>query len=72
MDLTKRPTCAIVHLDRLRHNANELLAMLKPEQEMMAIIKANAYGHGAVFVARCLETCGIKKLGVATFTEGLE
>jgi alanine racemase len=71
MDLAKRPTCAIVHLDNLRHNANELLALLKPEQEIMAIIKANAYGHGSVFVARCLESCGIKKLGVATFTEGL-
>ena len=38
----------------------------------MAIIKADAYGHGALFVARTLEALGIKKFGVATFTEGLE
>lgn len=38
----------------------------------MAIVKANAYGHGSIFVTRVLEGIGYKKFGVATFAEGME
>lgn len=72
MSFTNRPTVAIVHLDRLRHNAKLILSKLNTGQEGMAIIKANAYGHGAVMVARALEASGFKRFGVATFEEGLE
>lgn len=72
MERAGRPTRAIIHLDHLRHNVKTLQALLPVGQEMMAIVKANAYGHGAVMVARAIETCGVKKLGVATFEEGQE
>jgi alanine racemase len=40
--------------------------------QLLAVVKANAYGHGAVPVARALEAVGIAFLGVATIEEGLE
>lgn len=72
MDLNKRPTVATIHIDNLRHNAKQILKKVPDGQEVMAIVKANGYGHGSVMVTRALESCGIKKFGVATFTEGLE
>ena len=38
----------------------------------MAIVKANAYGHGAVLVARRVLEAGVAWLGVATIREGIE
>lgn len=67
-----RPTHAVVHIDRLRFNAKQILSKLATGVEAMAIVKADAYGHGAVLVARALESTGIKRLGVATLEEGLE
>jgi alanine racemase len=71
MDFINRPTIAKINVDHLRHNAKYILGKLDG-QEPMAIIKADAYGHGSVFVARTLEGMGFKKFGVATFTEGME
>ena len=72
MDFIKRPTVAIVHLDNLRHNMKQLMAKLPKGKEMLAVVKANAYGHGSVMVTRALEACGVKRFGVATYTEGME
>jgi len=72
MEFTKRPTFAKIDLNNLRHNAKEILGRLPEGQEPVAIIKANAYGHGSVMVARALEAVGYKRLGVATFSEGME
>ncbi|MBF0103780.1 MAG: alanine racemase [Deltaproteobacteria bacterium] len=72
MDFVKRPTVAVVHLDHIRHNARQILALLPKGQEVMAVVKANGYGLGSVMTARALGSCGIKKFGVATFEEGLE
>lgn len=67
-----RPTRALVHLDRLRFNAKLLLGRLAGDQDGMAIIKANAYGHGAIMCQRALEAAGFRKFGVATPEEGME
>ncbi len=72
MELTQRPTYASINLENLRHNTKQILSKMPKGQEPLAIIKANAYGHGAVFISRTLVGCGINKLGVATFSEGLE
>ena len=72
MESNERPTVAVIHLDHLRYNARQLMSTLGENQEILAIVKANAYGHGAPFIARTLEGCGVKKFGVATFSEGLE
>ncbi len=72
MTLQSRPTVAKININNLRHNAREITAKLPEKSSILAIIKANAYGHGSVFAARALESCGIKKFGVATFDEGME
>ena len=37
----------------------------------MAVLKADAYGHGAVTVARALRRCGVRSFAVATLAEGI-
>jgi alanine racemase len=63
-----RPTWVEVDLDAIRHNVRTL----KPgEAELMAVVKANAYGHGDVAVARAAVEGGATWLGVALVEEGL-
>ncbi len=49
-----RPTCALIHLAAIRHNY-QLAQSLAPHAQALGVVKANAYGHGAVEVARTLE-----------------
>lgn len=69
-DLTKR-TWAEIHLDRLEANYRALRA-LAPESRFAGLVKANAYGHGAIPVARKLERLGADYLAVACLDEALE
>jgi alanine racemase len=63
-----RPTRAEVDLDAIRHNVRTL----KPEEtELMAVVKADAYGHGDVAVARAALQAGATWIGVAIVEEGL-
>ncbi len=66
-----RPTIAEIDLDALRHNFFQLKAMVGPSVKILAVVKANAYGHGAVPVARKLSQLGIDFLGVACCEEGV-
>jgi alanine racemase len=64
-----RPTLAVVDLDAIRHNVR----ILTPSSaRMMAVVKANGYGHGAVPVARAALEAGATWLGVALVEEGIE
>ncbi len=67
----KRPTEAHIDLRALEHNYLELRGVA-PETALMAVVKANAYGHGAVEVARRLEALGCPFFGVAIPEEGAE
>lgn len=55
----------------LRHNARVLQRALGPRCRLMAVVKADAYGHGAVRVARSLEREGVHTFAVATLVEGI-
>ena len=69
-----RPTARAwreIDLAALRHNARELENCLAPETELMAVVKADAYGHGAVLVARTLQKQGIRAFAVACLSEGI-
>lgn len=66
-----RPTWAEISLPALRRNF-ERVRRLAGTRRVMAVIKADAYGHGAVAVARCLAACGVDWLGVATVEEAVE
>ena len=61
---------AEIDLEAVRHNVRALEAA--PGDEVMGVVKADAYGHGAVPVARVLEVEGIRRLAVATVLEAVE
>jgi len=63
-----RPTRAEIDLAALRHNA-ALARRLAGPREILAVVKADAYGHGAVPVARALVEAGCARLGVLTVEE---
>ncbi len=66
-----RPTRAEIDLGALVSNYRLLAERARPGQ-LLPIVKADAYGHGAVRCARALEDAGASWLGVATLEEGLE
>ncbi|MGH8012892.1 MAG: alanine racemase [Candidatus Binataceae bacterium] len=68
---TERPTIAEINLSALRANYSALRAYTNGA-DIMAVVKADAYGHGAVEVARVLTGSGCKHLGVATVEEARE
>lgn len=65
-----RPTQVEVDLARLTANFRAIQAHVAPAR-VMPILKANAYGHGLVAVARHLQTLGAPYLGVAFLEEGI-
>lgn len=67
-----RPTWAEVDLDRLASNVKEFLRVIPGSSQLMAVVKANAYGHGAVEVSRKALEAGAAMLGVASLEEGAE
>ena len=73
-DITPMQCCRAwveIDLDALRHNVRALKALLG-DQDLMAVVKADAYGHGAVTVAKTALEAGATWLGVATVPEGIE
>ncbi len=62
---------ADVDLDAVAHNLNSVAALVQPAQ-VLAVVKADGYGHGAVAVARAAEEAGAAMLGTATVAEGLQ
>ncbi len=67
--VTQRPTRIVVDLDALGCNLREIRAHCGVP--VMGIVKANAYGHGLVPVARHLQAQGVDQLGVAFVEEGI-
>lgn len=61
---------AVIDLDAIRHNVRRLAAAASPAK-IMAVVKADAYGHGAVPVARAALEAGASWLGVAHISEAL-
>lgn len=66
-----RPTHVQVQLGHLSDNLRVLQDHVGPDTGVMAILKANAYGHGLVPVARHLEAAGVEAIGVAYLEEGV-
>ncbi|MEO1671401.1 MAG: alanine racemase [Cyanobacteria bacterium J06631_2] len=61
-----------VNLAALAHNIRTLKAWLTPPTKLMAVVKADAYGHGAVTVALTALKHGADSLAIATLAEGVE
>jgi alanine racemase len=60
-----------VDLAALRHNYLQLRRRLASDAKLLAVVKADAYGHGLVPAARTLAAAGAEYLGVASLEEGL-
>ncbi len=63
---------AEIDLGAIASNVAQMRSRLSPGTRLAAVVKANAYGHGAVEVARAAEGAGAQWLCVATIGEGLE
>ncbi|NLK74718.1 MAG: alanine racemase [Clostridiales bacterium] len=63
---------AKVYLNAIRHNILEIKKKLNDKTKLMVIVKADAYGHGAVPIAKALDKIGIDAYGVATIEEAIE
>lgn len=61
-----------IDLEALTHNVLQLKQFLSPNTKLMAVVKADAYGHGAVTVAQTVLQAGANCLGVATVPEGIQ
>ena len=67
-----RGAWAEINLDAVAHNVQIAKSNLDPQTKLCAVVKADAYGHGAVAVAREAEKNGADFLAVALLQEGLE
>src|SRR3990172_11517205 len=65
------PIWAEVDLSAIAHNVRELRRLTRPQARVMAVVKANGYGHGAVEVARTALANGAEWLGVARLAEAI-
>lgn len=70
-DLQKR-TWAEISLENIRHNYNAIRAALPAGCRFLGVVKADAYGHGAVRVSHLLQDCGADYLAVSCLDEALE
>lgn len=68
-----RPTLAEVDLTKLARNLTKVRSLVKPGVKLLTLVKANAYGHGAVEISRFLEQNKLCEfLGVASVEEGMQ
>ncbi len=67
-----RPTWAEVNLKSLVYNLGQVRKTLSPKTKILATVKADAYGHGLIPVARKLAGCGVDYFGVASIDEGIK
>jgi len=67
-----RATRAEINLKAFKHNLQNLKALLGSETGIMAVIKADAYGHGALPCAKAAVEAGVDYLGAGVIEEGIE
>lgn len=70
--MDSRPTIAEIDLAALRANFEVVRHTVPPGCGILAIVKADAYGHGFMDIARELETLGVTAFGVAFLAEGIQ
>ena len=65
-------TYAEIDLNKMQHNLRQVRAAIGPDCKLLFVLKADAYGHGAVQVSRVLEELGADYLAVSSLDEGRE
>ena len=69
---THRATFAEIDLNAFKHNLGKIRSLLEPQVKIMAVVKTDAYGHGAIPSAKAAIEAGADWLGVAILEEGVE
>jgi alanine racemase len=72
LDLGKQRAWVEIDELALSHNVSQLRTLLAANTRLMAVVKADAYGHGALNVARIVLEAGCSALAIATLAEGIE
>jgi alanine racemase len=72
LDYTPRPTWVDIDIAALIHNFKQAQLFCSSGQRLLAVVKADAYGHGAVPVSQALAAQGVSDFAVATLEEALE
>ncbi len=67
-----RPVWVEINLDNLGHNIREVRRVTKDDAFIMAVVKADAYGHGSIAASKVFLNNGADRLGVATLSEAIE
>lgn len=66
-----RPTWVEISASEFTHNLTQIKRIVGPRVGLLAVLKADAYGHGAVPLARYALKAGVSRLGVSSIEEGL-
>ena len=61
-----------IDLDRFRHNWDEINKLVDPGVRVLQVVKADAYGHGAIEISKAAVKNGVYGLGVANADEGVQ
>ncbi|MBQ9245863.1 alanine racemase [bacterium] len=69
---TKRDAWVEINLDAIEKNILELKTFVRPNTKILAVVKADAYGHGSSMLTPTLLASGVDYLGVASIDEGME
>ena len=72
MSMWQRPTIAKIDLNAIRSNFRTIRKNMEPGVKILAVVKADGYGHGAIQVSHTLAAEGIDMLGVAIPEEGVQ
>lgn len=72
LNLDSRPTIAEIDLAALRHNYYQVKKAVPAGSGLLAVVKADAYGHGFMDISRELEALGVTAFGVAFLAEGIQ
>ncbi|MEE9542768.1 MAG: alanine racemase [Thermodesulfobacteriota bacterium] len=69
--MKERPTRALINLENLKANFLSIKALTEGSAQVMAVVKADAYGHGDKVISKALEENGCDQFGVAMLEEGI-
>ena len=69
---TKRDAWVEINLDYIEKNVCEIKKFIKKDSKLLAVVKADAYGHGSVMITPTLLASGVYMLGVASIDEGMQ
>ena len=71
-EIDRRWSWVEIDLSAIRHNVGVARSLIKPSTRLLAVVKSDAYGHGAVRVAKTALQSGANYLAVATVDEGIK